>query len=71
MSEQVKIGHYILGKTIGSGGFARVKSINYLTYSYSGQARFNRHWGGRKNNKQEENEEQKHDIESMTLITRS
>lgn len=27
-SSQVKIGHYILGKTIGNGGFARVKSIS-------------------------------------------
>lgn len=26
-TNQVKIGHYILGKTIGTGGFARVKSI--------------------------------------------
>lgn len=26
MSDQVIIGHYILGRTIGSGGFARVKS---------------------------------------------
>ena len=25
-TSQVKIGHYILGKTIGTGGFARVKS---------------------------------------------
>jgi hypothetical protein len=31
-TNQVKIGHYILGKTIGSGGFARVKSI-HLSYN--------------------------------------
>jgi hypothetical protein len=29
MSDQIKIGHYILGKTIGTGGFAKVKS-NYI-----------------------------------------
>jgi hypothetical protein len=27
MSDQTKIGHYILGRTIGTGGFAKVKSI--------------------------------------------
>ena len=26
MTDQIKIGHYILGKTIGTGGFAKVKS---------------------------------------------
>lgn len=25
MADQIKIGHYILGKTIGTGGFAKVK----------------------------------------------
>ena len=25
MGEHIKIGHYMLGKTIGSGGFARVR----------------------------------------------
>lgn len=28
----LKIGHYILGKTIGSGGFARVKSNILFLY---------------------------------------
>lgn len=27
--EEVRIGHYILGKTIGTGGFAKVKGIIY------------------------------------------
>jgi hypothetical protein len=27
MLEEVHIGHYILGKTIGTGGFAKVKGI--------------------------------------------
>ena len=28
MNEQLKIGHYLLGKTIGSGGFARVRGTH-------------------------------------------
>lgn len=31
MTDQIKIGHYILGKTIGTGGFAKVKSTSYPT----------------------------------------
>lgn len=27
MTSQIKIGHYTLGKTIGQGGFAKVKGI--------------------------------------------
>jgi serine/threonine protein kinase len=30
MSDQIKIGHYILGKTIGTGGFAKVKSTIWI-----------------------------------------
>ena len=50
----VKIGHYILGRTIGTGGFARVKSN--ITLYISGSSWFNQHRSSRKNNKQKEHE---------------
>lgn len=46
MSDQVIIGHYILGRTIGSGGFARVKST--YNNNFSGKTQSYKHRSRRK-----------------------
>jgi hypothetical protein len=56
-THQPKIGHYILGKTLGHGGFGKVKCT--LVDDSRGCTWVYRHEGGHKNHKQKEDEDEK------------
>ena len=62
--EEVHVGHYILGRTIGYGSFAKVKCTGCWP---RGAPRLEWSASGDKDPEQAEDEEQEHDLEGMGI----